>query len=152
VLEIREDDLTGAPVRALLAFHRADARSKTPAGFSFALDLSGLQQPNITVWTAWAGTGIAGVAALKDLGDGSGEVKSMRTDPLHLRQGVASALLQHIVSVARRRGMTRLLLETGTGPAYEPAQALYRRHGFGDGAPFADYQPSPYNYFMQLAL
>ena len=152
MLEIREDDLTGEQVRALLALHLAEARTKTPAGFSFALDLSGLQQPNITVWTAWAGPKIAGVAALKDLKDGSGEVKSMRTDPEHLRQGVASALLDHIVSEARARGMKRLLLETGMGAAYEPAKALYRRHGFGDGQPFGDYQPSPYNYFMQLAL
>ena len=152
MFDIREDDLTGDEVRALLAFHVAEARAKTPTGFSFALDLSGLQQPNITVWTAWAGPDIAGVAALKDLGDGSGEVKSMRTDPRHLRQGVASALLQHIAAEARRRGMTRLLLETGMGPAYEPAKALYRGHGFGDGEPFADYQASPHNYFMQLAL
>ncbi len=152
MLEIREDDLTGEQVRALLALHLAEARAKTPAGFSFALDLSGLLQPNITVWTAWAGDRIAGVAALKDLGDGSGEVKSMRTDPQHLRQGVASALLGHIVSEARRRGMTRLLLETGTSEAYRPAQALYRSHGFGDGEPFAEYQPSAHNHFMQLAL
>jgi putative acetyltransferase len=152
MLEIREDDLTGDEVRALLAFHLADARKKTPSEFSFALDLSGLQQPNITVWTAWADGRIAGVAALKDLGDGSGEVKSMRTDPQHLRRGVASALLRHIAAEARARGITRLLLETGVGAAYEPAQALYRRHGFTDGEPFGDYRPSPYNHFMELAL
>ena len=150
--DIREDDLTGDDVRALLAFHLAEARAKTPAGFSFALDLSGLQTPDMTVWTAWASGELAGIAALKDLGDGSGEVKSMRTDPRHLRKGVASALLGHIVTEARRRGMSRLLLETGMGPAYEPAKALYRRHGFVDGPPFAAYQPSAHNHFMQLPL
>ena len=152
MFEIREDDLASDEVRALLALHLADARSNTPAGYSFALDLSGLQTPDITVWTAWDGPVLTGIAALRVLGDGSGEVKSMRTDPNHLRRGVAAALLGHIIGEARRRGMTRLLLETGMGPAYEPAKALYRRHGFGDGAPFADYQPSPYNHFMQLAL
>ncbi len=151
-LDIREDDLTGEEVRALLAFHLAEARAKTPAGFSFALDLSGLQTPDMTVWTAWDGSELTGIAALKDLGDGSGEVKSMRTDPKHLRKGVAGALLSQIITEARRRGMSRLLLETGMGPAYEPAKALYRRHGFGDGAPFAAYQPSAHNYFMQLSL
>ena len=151
-LDIREADLTGDQVRALLALHLADARSKTPAEFSFALDLSGLQAPNITVWSAWAGTDLAGVGALKDLGDGSGEVKSMRTDPRHLRQGVASALLGHIVEAARRRGLRRLSLETGTGPAFEPARTLYRKHGFVDGDCFADYQPSAFNQFLHLEL
>jgi putative acetyltransferase len=152
VLEIREDDLSGHQVRALLAFHLSEARTNTPVEFSFALDLSGLKTPDMTVWTAWDGGALAGIAALKDLGDGSGEVKSMRTDPMHLRKGVASALLAHIISQARRRGMRRLLLETGTVPAYEPAWALYRSHGFEDGEPFADYQPSDFNRFLKLEL
>jgi putative acetyltransferase len=152
VLEIREDDLSGEATRALLALHLADARSNTPAEFSFALDLSGLQTPNITVWTAWKGHSIAGVGALKALGDGTGEVKSMRTDPQHLRQGVAGALLDHIIGEARRRGMSRLSLETGTVPAYIPALALYRKHGFRDGEAFADYQPSAFNQFLHLEL
>lgn len=152
MLEIREDDLTGDETRALLAFHLADARSKTPAEYAFALDLSGLKAPNITVWTAWAGPALAGVGALKALGEGTGEVKSMRTDPNHLRQGVASALLEHIIEEARRRGLKRLSLETGVGPAFEPALALYRKRGFIDGEPFADYQPSAFNQFLHLEI
>lgn len=152
MLEIREDDLTSDAVRALLSLHLADARSKTPARYSFALDLSGLRAPEITVWTAWAGPALAGIGALKALSDGSGEVKSMRTDPQHLRRGVASALLEHIIGEARRRGLTRLSLETGTVAAYAPALALYRKRGFVDGGPFADYQPSAYNQFLHLEL
>ena len=152
MLEIREDDLTGEATRALLALHLGEARTNTPAAFSFALDLSGLQQPNITVWTAWAGDQLAGVCALKELGEGSGEVKSMRTDPRHLRRGVAGALLDHIVEEARRRGLRRLSLETGTVAAYKPALALYCKRGFRDGEAFADYQPSAYNQFLHLAL
>ena len=152
MLEIREDDLTSEATRALLALHLGEARSNTPKGFSFALDLTGLRQPNITVWAAWENDQVAGVCALKDLGDGLGEVKSMRTDPRHLRKGVASALLDHIVEEARRRGFKRLSLETGTVAAYEPALALYRKQGFRDGEAFADYQPSAYNQFLHLDL
>lgn len=152
MLEIREDDLTGDQVRALLALHLAEARTNTPVEFSFALDLSGLQTPDMTVWTAWDGEAVAGIAALKDLGNGVGEVKSMRTHPGHLRKGVAGALLGHIIGEARRRGMRRLSLETGTVPAYEPAWALYLKHGFRDGERFGDYQPSPYNRFLHLEL
>jgi putative acetyltransferase len=152
VLEIREDDLASEAVRALLAFHLADARSNTPAEFSFALDLSGLKATGITVWTAWAGPALAGVGALKALDDGAGEIKSMRTDPLHLRRGVAGAILDHIIGEARRRGLKRLSLETGTGSAFAPALALYRKRGFVDGPSFADYRPSAYNQFLHLKL
>jgi putative acetyltransferase len=87
---------------------------------------------------------------LKDLGDGAGEVKSMRTHPDHLRRGVGAALLEHIIGAAKARGMARLSLETGRGPAFEAALALYRKRGFVDGPPFADYAPSDFNQFLHL--
>ena len=150
--EIREDDLSGEQTRALLRLHLADMHANSPAGSVFALDLSGLKAAGVTVWTAWSDRAIAGIAALKDLSDGSGEIKSMRTHPDHLRQGVAAALLEHIIEVARGRGMRRLSLETGSGPAFEPALALYRRRGFVDGEAFADYRRSSFNQFLHLEL
>jgi putative acetyltransferase len=125
---------------------------KSPPESVFALDLSGLQAPNVTVWTAWRGARIAGVAALKQLDPVSGELKSMRTHPDFLRQGVAAALLDHIIGEARRRGWTRLSLETGRGPAFEPALTLYRKRGFIDGGPFADYAANPFSQFLHLEL
>jgi putative acetyltransferase len=152
VFDIREDDLAGAPTRALLALHLAGMQETTPPEHVFALDLSGLQAPGITVWTVWDGETVVGVGALKELGDDAGELKSMRTDPNHLRRGVAAALLAHIERVARERGLTRLSLETGRGPAFEPALALYRRHGFCNGEAFGDYAPSAFNQFLHRAL
>jgi putative acetyltransferase len=150
--EIREDDLEGEAVRRLLALHLAGMQAASPPEFSFALDLSGLKAPGMTVWSVWHGEALAGVGALKMLGDGCGEVKSMRTAPGFLRRGVAAALLERIVSEARGRGLKRLSLETGSGPEFEPALALYRRRGFQHGEPFADYRPSPFNQFLHLTL
>lgn len=152
MLEIREDDLSGEPVRALLALHLAGMHANTPPENVFALDLSGLRRPEVTVWTAWEGPAIAGIGALKALEGGAGEVKSMRTHPDHLRKGVAAALLERIIETARARHFTRLSLETGRGPAFEPALALYRRRGFRDGEPFADYAPSGFSQFLHLEL
>jgi putative acetyltransferase len=152
LFDIRQDDLEGPEVQALLALHLSHARAATPAGFSFALDLSALKTPQITVWTAWDDAALAAIGALKMLGDGSGEVKSMRTAPDHLRRGAARAIVDHIIGEARRRGLKRLSLETGVGPVYDPAAALYLKCGFADGESFADYQPSPYNRFMHLDL
>jgi putative acetyltransferase len=152
MLVIRQDDLSGDATRALLALHLSGMHENSPPGHVFALDLSGLQAANVTVWTAWDGDAIAGIGALKDLGDGTAEVKSMRTHPDHLRKGVGAALLEHIIEAAQARGMRRLSLETGRGPAFEPALALYRRRGFKEGAAFGDYVRSDFNQFFHLAL
>ena len=149
---IRRDDLSGDAVRDLLRFHLSQMQVNTPPGHMFALDLSGLQAPGVTVWTAWDGDAIAGIGALKALGDDSGEIKSMRTAPAYLRRGVARALLHHLMAEARSRGWRRLSLETGRGPAFEPALALYRGHGFVQGDAFADYKPSEFSQFFHRTL
>ena len=152
MFSIHPDDPTSEPTRRLLALHLAGMHANSPPGHVFALDLSGLQTPDVTVWSVRAGDDVVGIGALKELGDGSAEVKSMRTHPDHLRRGVAALLLDHIVREARARGLTRLSLETGSGPAFEPALALYRKRGFVNGEAFADYQASAFNQFLHLAL
>lgn len=150
--EIREDDLTGTQTRALLELHLRGMYETSPPEAVFALDLSGLQDPAVTVWGAWKGDRLAAVGALKLLGAGEAEVKSMRTHPAFLRQGAAAALLDHVIDTARARGVRRLSLETGRGPAFEPALALYRRRGFADGEPFSDYEPNDFSQFLHLDL
>ena len=152
MFDIIEDDLSREQTRGLLAIHLAAMHANSPPGEVFALDLSGLRSREVTVWTVWQGPGIVGVGALKELGGGSGELKSMRTHPDHLRRGVATFLLDFMVREARVRGLRRLSLETGSGPAFEPALALYRRHGFADGAPFSDYAKSDFNRFLHVTL
>lgn len=98
------------------------------------------------------GEDICGIGALKQFDATSGEIKSMRTHPDYLRRGVAAALLEHIIGEARARGLQRLSLETGSGDAFEPALALYRRRGFVNGEAFSDYEKSDFNQFLHLAL
>lgn len=102
-MRIVEDDLSGDAIAKLITAHVTEARAVTPEGFSFALDLASLRAPDMTFWSAWIGGELAGMAALKDLGDGHGEVKSMRTAADFQRRGVAAALLAHLVAVARAR-------------------------------------------------
>ncbi len=153
--ELIVDNLLGCPTRDLLALHLAGMHASSPPGTAFALDLSGLQQPDVTVWSLWEGEHILGIGALKAHSDGTGEVKSMRTHPDHLRKGVARVLLEHIIAEASARGMTRLSLETGTGPAFDAALTLYRLRGFVEGEAFADYASvadSGFNRFFHLDL
>lgn len=150
--DIGIDDLSGDGARALLALHLQGMHANSPPGAVFALDLSGLQTPQVTVWTVRERGQVIGIGALRDLEDSTGEVKSMRTHPDHLRRGVAACLLDHMIAEARRRGWSRLSLETGSGEAFEPALNLYRRRGFTPGGAFADYTASRFNQFFHLAL
>ena len=136
---IREDDLRGPEVAALLEEHLAEMRRHSPPGSVHALDLDALRGPAITFWTVWRGDRLAGCGALRELDPAHGELKSMRTARAFQRQGVAAALLDHMLAVARARGYRRLSLETGSGAPFAPAHALYARYGFERCPPFADY-------------
>lgn len=151
-IEISEDDLSGEQTRDLLRLHLAGMHAASPPGTVFALDLTGLKVPEVTVWNARIGDRVAGIGALKMLGDGSAEVKSMRTHPDFLRRGVGQALLEQIIATARQRGVSRLSLETGSGPDFEAALSMYRRRGFANGEAFGDYAPSEFNQFLHMAL
>lgn len=146
------DDLTGEKIQALLAYHLAAMHENSPPDCVYALDLSGLKAPEVTVWTAWDGEDLLGCGALKALALDRGEIKSMRTDPCHVRKGVGAAILDHIINVARQRGYRRLSLETGTGAAFEPARALYLTRGFIDGARYGDYVENAFSRYMHLDI
>jgi putative acetyltransferase len=152
IFTIREDDLSGEETQSLLRFHLQQMHANSPAGSVFALDLSGLKAADVTVWTAWVGPQIVSVGALRELANATGELKSMRTHPDYCRRGAAAAMLEHIIGVAKERGLTQLSLETGSGEVFEPALALYRKRGFKEGDAFADYVRSPFNQFFHLQL
>jgi putative acetyltransferase len=150
-MDIRQDDPTAPHVAALLAHHLRELQG-VMGEHAFALDASGLSAPGVTFWTAWDRETLLGFGALKQLGAGHGEVKSMRAAPAARGTGVGRAILNHIVSAARARGYARLSLETGTAPLHAPAIALYRSAGFVPCAAFAEYRPSAHNQFFALDL
>jgi putative acetyltransferase len=152
MFDIVVDDLSGGETRALLALHLEGMRATSPPDSVFALDLSGLTVPEVTVWSIRENGRVVGIGALKALGRDYGELKSMRTHPEHLRKGVAARLLDHMIAEARNRGWTKLSLETGRGPAFDAALALYRSRGFDFGDAFSDYEPNPFSQFMHLEL
>ena len=151
-MNITEGGLDDPRVQALLAHHFHTARAETAPGSAHALDLSGLKSPDIRFWSVWDDDQVIGVGALKRLSETDGEVKSMHTAQSSRRKGVGSAMLRHIVAAARQMGLSRVSLETGSWPYFEPARELYRRHGFVDCPPFGDYVVDPNSVFMTLAL
>src|SRR5260221_4346839 len=100
-MKIRIDHLSGPEVAALLTEHLECMAQVSPPESRHALDLERLRRPGITFWTVWAGQQLCGCGALKEIDSMHGEVKSMRTANTHLRPGVASMLLQHIIAEAK---------------------------------------------------
>lgn len=149
---IRAGQLDDPQVIALLELHAREMSDHSPPGTCHFLDLSGLKTPDITFLSAWDGDTLLAVGALKQLDPLTGEVKSMRAAPAARGRGAGFAILDHIVGLARDRGYTALKLETGTGPLFEAAHALYRRYGFGPCPPFAGYVETDFNRFYALEL
>lgn len=147
-MRIIEDNLEGPEISSFLGEHLDWSASLSPPESSHALDLDELRAPNVTVWTAWEEDELLGCGALQELDDRHGEIKSMRTADDQLGKGVASALLGHIIAIARQRGYTRISLETGSAPAFAPAHALYEKFGFEFCEPFGDYILDPHSLFM----
>jgi putative acetyltransferase len=151
-MKIVIDDLSGPEVARFLDEHVQEMRSITPLESKHALDLDGLRKPEITFWSVVDGDALVGCGAIKRLDAAHAELKSMRTSPTRKRSGVASLLLEHIITEARRMGFTRLSLETGSDEFFLPARKLYEKFGFDYCRPFAEYQPSPHNLFMTREL
>jgi putative acetyltransferase len=151
-MQITLGDLNDTQITDLLHYHVITARAQTAPGSAHALDLKGLQLPDITFWAAWDGETLVAVGSLKELSEDHGEVKSMHTARMARRRGVGSAMLQHIISFARSRGISRLSLETGSWDYFQPAVAFYQRHGFIECPPFADYVQDANSIFMTLHL
>jgi len=152
MMRIIQGDFSDPRVVDLLHIHLTSARAETAPGSAHALDLTGLQSPDISFWTIWDDETLLGVGALRRLSADHGEVKSMYTVQSSRRRGAGSAMLRHIIATARASGMSRLSLETGSWDYFLPAQALYRSHGFVECPPFADYVLDPNSVFMSLDL
>ena len=151
-MDVRLGDFDDPRVVELLREHLAGMHANSPPGSVYALDLSGLQHPLVSFYTVWDGDDLLACGALKHVDRETAELKSMRTTSRHLRRGAGAFMLEHLLRIARARGYARVCLETGSGAAFEPALALYRKYGFTSGPAFGDYTASEFNQFLQLAL
>ena len=57
-----------------------------------------------------------------------------------LDERLAAKMLEYILSVSNSRAYKKLSLETGSGPAFDPAIELYKKYGFKNGDAFGDYE------------
>ena len=152
MIDIRPDDLTSQEMADLIAIHAATMLAASPPESCHFLPIDGLRQPSVSVWSMWEDGALIGCGALKDLGNGTGEIKSMHTRQALRGRGLGRQMLDHILAEARGRGYTSLWLETGSMDAFIPARRLYEAYGFTYCSPFGDYPEDPHSTFMTLSL
>lgn len=151
-IRVAKADLSDPAVRDLIELHQRGMLDDLPPGTCFALDISGLSGPEITLFGACDDQHLLGIGALKRLTADQAEIKSMRTHPDHVGKGIGRAILEAIITTAQSEGITRLSLETGTNELFAPAIALYTRRGFAAGEAFSSYANGLHNQCYHLAL
>lgn len=153
MITITAEDPITADIVGLLETHLAFAHEVTPADHVHALDVESLRVAAITFCAARDETNLLlGVGALRDLGDGRGEIKSMHTAAAARGLGVGRQMVDHLIAVARDADMTWVGLETGTYEAFAAARALYSSMGFEVCPPFGDYTDNEFGVCMGLDL
>jgi putative acetyltransferase len=142
-----EKSLTDELAHVLQA-HWLFCTSSTPIEHVYALDASKLFSPDITVFSARIDGELVGVGAMRKLDLLHGELKSMHTLAKSRGSGVGKAMVTHIEDFARKSGIERVSLETGTNEAFRPARELYKSLGYQSCDAFGDYVLSKDNTCM----
>jgi putative acetyltransferase len=140
-------------IRTLVAALNDYLTPLSPREFQFQLTVEQMAEPSVTVFIARDADGRpVGMGSLKDHGDGLGEVKRMFTLPEVRGKRVGSLLLEAIEALAREKGLSRLVLETGEAPGFEPAWRVYERGGFTVCGAVLDYPDSGWSRFYEKKL
>ena len=147
----RESPL-GADLALLMERHTADMHAQTPPDSIHMMDAGALAIPEVSFFVMREDGQAIGMGAFKRLDGTSGEIKSMHVLHEARGRGLSKAMLQHLEAEARTAGLTRLSLETGAEPIFEPARQLYVMAGYVECPPFGSYTLDPHSVFMTKTL
>ena len=151
-LTITRERPTGPDLALLMERHTADMYADTPPESIHMMDASELDQPQIAFYVMReAGTPV-GMGAFKRIDPSHAEIKSMHVLAEVRGRGLSRAMLAHLMAEALATGFTRLSLETGSQPMFEPARRLYERAGFTECPPFEGYVLDPNSVYMTKVL
>ena len=138
-----------AEVLALLEASDALSRALYPPESNHLLDPAALLDSGACFLVARLGGRAVGCGALLARAD-HGEIKRMFVTPSARGHGIGRAILERLEALAADRGLPVLRLETGIHN--HDALRLYRKTGFEESGPFADYGLDPLSVFMEKPI
>ena len=127
-------------VNELLKKHFIELRAASPEGSAHVLDIPGLKVDSIKFWSLWENHKLLGCGALKFLGKGHGEFKSIRVHDDFRKMGNGLKIIEHLIDEAKKLKIKRISIETGAGKFFKPARKLFEKCNFKPCDPFAHYK------------
>jgi putative acetyltransferase len=137
-------------VRVLIAALNETLLELTPPEHCYHMTAEEMAQPDTTVFIAREHGRAIACGALKRHANGVGEVKRMYTIPSAQGRGIGGRILGKIEALARKEGLTQLVLETGD--RHPAAWRVYERGGFQRCGAVLDYPDTKWSVFYEKAL
>ena len=117
-----ENNFDHPEVNDLLIKHFIELRSVSPEGSAHVLDIPGLKVSSIKFWSLWDENQLIGCGALKFLDETHGEFKSIRVADKFRGKGTGEKIISHLIDEAKKIGIKKLSVETGTGEFFSSAR------------------------------
>jgi putative acetyltransferase len=137
-------------VRGLISELNATLLALTPPEFCFHMTVEQMADADTTVFIAREDGKAVACGALRRHADGIGEVKRMYTRPEMQGRGIGGMIVAEVEALARREGISRLVLETGD--RHPAAWRVYEKAGFTRCGPVLDYPDSTWSVFYEKTL
>ena len=147
-----ENNFDHPKVNNLLIKHFIELRSVSSKGSTHVLDIPGLKDPSIKFWSLWDNNYLIGCGALKFIGQNHGEFKSIRVSNDFRNKGIGNKIITHLIIQAKKLGIKKLSIETGSGNFFLPARKLFEHFKFIKCKPFAHYKEDPNSCYYTLDL
>ena len=137
-------------VVALIEASDAYSLERYPPEGHFGTDVAGLKAPDVTFLVARRDGVAEGCGAVRWFSDDTAELKRIFVSETARGFGLGRHIMARLEMLAAERRVRTLYLETG--PLNTEAVAMYRRLGYAECGPFADYAANPYSLFMTRKL
>ena len=147
-----ENNFDHPKVNHLLIKHFIELRSVSSKGSTHVLDIPGLKDQSIKFWSLWNNNHLIGCGALMFIGQNHGEFKSIRVSDDFRNKGIGSKIISHLIIQAKKLGIKKLSIETGSGKFFLPARKLFEHFKFSKCKPFAHYKEDPNSCYYTLDL
>jgi RimJ/RimL family protein N-acetyltransferase len=151
-VDIRREQITSPVASALIAALNAELARQYPeeGANHFRLDAEEVEEGRGGFLVASLGGEPVGCGAIRRVDASTGEIKRMFVAPAFRGRRIGARLLAALEDQARRLGLTRIVLETGTRQA--EALGLYGRAGYVVIPAFGEYVGSPLSVCMEKRL